>query len=342
MQKRFTYDMLLPQYWLTWLGFALWYLMIRLLPFSVLMWLGGKLGRLVGRFVARRRLVVEKNIELCFPELSEQEQQDLVWKIFESTGRGFIDTGIAWFWPLKKISRLVELKGMEHLVKAHEEGQGVLLFTCHFTSLELCGGTFNNRYPFDNYGVYRAHKNKVYDMLMCHGRERHSKGLTPIPRDEVRAMAKVLRKGKCLMYLPDQDYGHKYSTFVPFFGIEAASITAPTQLAKLGKAKAMAYTGVRKPDNSGYLIEIFPDDFEGYGQDEVQDAKMVNDFFEARIREYPDQYLWAHRRFKSRPNKEDDFYRLERLKSFQRRNKRRQKWQEKKWKAIRKAREKQQ
>lgn len=340
MRDRFTFDMLLPQYWLTWLGFGLWYLMIRLLPFRLLMWLGGKIGLLVGKLVARRRLVVEKNVALCFPELTAEEQKDLVRRILESMGRGFIDTGIAWFWPLEKIVKRVEVKGMEHLKKAHDDGQGILLFTCHFTSLELCGGTFNNLYPYDNYGVYRSHKNKVYDMLMCHGRERHSKGLTPIPRDEVRSMAKVLRKGKCLMYLPDQDYGHKYSVFVPFFGVDAASITAPTQLAKLGKAKVMAYTGVRKPDNSGYVIEIFPDDFEGYGNDEVADATMVNQFFEKRIRETPDQYLWAHRRFKSRPDGEADFYQLEHLSSFKRRHKRRQKWQEKKQKARLKAQNK--
>lgn len=292
------------------------------------MWLGEKLGHLAGKMSARRRLVVEKNIALCFPELSKEAQYDLVWKVFASTGRGFFDTGIAWFWPKWRIQRVVELEGMEHLLEAHKEGCGVLLFNFHFTSLEIACATIFQHYPHDSFGVYRADENKVYDFLMLYCRERHSKNMVAIPREGVRSMVKALRKGNMLLYLPDQDYGFKPSIFVPFFGVEAATLKAPTQLVKMGKAKVIACYCVRKEDNSGYRVEVFPDAFEHYGEDETQDALTLNQFLETHIKRYPDQYLWAHRRFKSRPDHQEDFYHLNQLKSMQRRNKRRAKaWQ---------------
>ncbi len=330
MRITFTLDLLLPRYWLTWLSFFLWFLLVQVLPFRVQMYLGKKLGVLAGKLSARRRLVVEKNVALCFPELSPTEQNTLVWKIFESTGQGFIDTGIAWFWPKWRMQRIVDIKGTEHLINAFNNKKGVLLFNFHFTSLEIgCASVFQH-YPFDTYGVYRADENKAYDFLMLYCRERHSKKLIGLPREDVRKMAKALRKGNMLLYLPDQDYGPKHSVFVPFFGVEAATLKAPTHLAKLGNAQVMAVYCVRKPDNSGYTVEIVENAFKNYGEDEIQDATALNTFLEEKIQQYPDQYLWVHRRFKSRPDQQEDFYQLNHLKSFQRRNKRRTKaWQKK-------------
>lgn len=330
MHTTFTFDLLLPRYWLTWLGLALWFLLVRLLPFRVQMWLGKWLGILAGKLSARRRMVVEKNVALCFPKLSSEEQQALVWKIFASTGRGFFDTGIAWFWPKKRVESLVEVRGLEHLTQASKSEHGLLLFNFHFTSLEIGCASIYHHYALKSFGVYRADENKAYDFMMRYCRDRYSKSFSPIPRENVRKMAKCLREGNMLMYLPDQDYGPKHSVFVPFFGIDAATLKAPSQLVKLGKAKVLAFYCVRKADNSGYLLEICPKAFDDYGKDETEDAKLLNAFLEEKITHYPDQYFWVHRRFKSRPDQQEDFYGLNQLKSFQRRNKRRDKaWQKK-------------
>jgi len=219
----------------------------------------------------------------------------------------------------------MDVRGMEYVIDAYDKGQGVLLFTYHFTSLEIgCAGV-NRHYPHLSYGVYRPHANKVYDYVMLKGRERHTKTHGAVPRRDVRRMVRALRKGQMLIYLPDQDYGHKYSVFVPFFGVDAATVTAPSQLVKMGRAKVFSFCATRKEDGSGYLVQVYPE-FEGYGSDdETVDARLTNEFLEARIREFPDQYLWAHRRFKSRPDNNRDFYGLSALKSFQRRQKRRAK-----------------
>ncbi len=288
------------------------------------MWLGGKLGRLTGAVDKRRPIIARKNIDLCFPELSDVERSQLVKEVLESTGRGFFDTGIAWFWPYWRLKKVLDIRGLKQVLDAYDDGQGVILFTFHFTSLEIGIAGVSRNYPHINYGVYRPHKNKVFDYVMRKGRERHVSNFIAVPRRDVRAMAKALRQGKMLGYLPDQDYGKRYSTFVPFFGVDAATITAPTQLAKLGRAKVMSFCVFRKPDGSGYLIQVYPE-FEQYGLDETADAKTLNHFVEQRIREYPDQYLWVHRRFKSQLDGNEDFYELQKLKSFQRRNKRRMK-----------------
>lgn len=328
-RNHFSTALLHPRYWGVWLGLGLWALLVHLLPFRVQMFLGGKLGRLAGHFSKRRQLTAKKNIALCFPELDLKTQEKLLWEVMESTGRGFFDTGIAWFWPGWRLNKIIDVSGMEHLYAAHEQGRGVLLFTFHFTSLEVGAAGVNRRYPHMNYGVYRAHANKLYDYVQRKGRERHTDNLRAVHREDVRGMVRALRKGSMMIYLPDQDYGHRHSVFVPFFGVDAATVTAPSQLVKMGKAKVMAFTAIRKSDGSGYSAQIYPD-FEDYGQgDPTADAAMLNRFLEARIREHPEQYLWVHRRFKSRPDRSEDFYELDSLSASKRRRKRRAKAWEK-------------
>ncbi len=320
----FSYHLLHPKYWVTWLAFGLWYLIIQLLPFKALMWLGAKVGRLAARFSDHRSIVARKNIAMCFPELTEQEQERLFWQSMESLGCGFMDSGIAWFWPQKRLKNIIEFQGVEHLQSVLDEGSGVLFFTYHFTSLEVALGSISLAFPRENHGVYRPHGNKVYDYVMRKGRERFAADLKGVPKDGVRQMVKALRSGKILFYLPDQDYGARYSKFVPFMGNEAATVIAPSQLAKMGRAKVLAFCTFRKRDGSGYQVKIFPA-FEGYGQDEEKDAENGNRFLETLIREYPEQYLWVHRRFKSRPDNDPDFYRIKELKSYKRKVKRREK-----------------
>lgn len=320
----FSFKLLHPKYWLVWFGFGVWYLVVQLLPFRALMWLGAMLGRIAALASEHRSIVARKNIALCFPELNEKEKERLFWRSMESLGQGFMDTGIAWFWPIERLRKIIDIEGLPLLLRELEAGNGVLFFTYHFTSLEISLASINMAYPKENYGVYRPHGNKVYDYIMRKGRERFGSALRAVPRKNVREIIKGLRKGNVVFYLPDQDYGHRYSKFIPFMGIDAATVTAPTQLAKVGRAKVLSYSAFRKRDGSGYEVKIFPS-IDHYGDDEEHDALRVNQFLESLIREYPEQYLWVHRRFKSRPDNDRDFYGLRELKSFKRRKKRRAK-----------------
>ena len=325
-RPHFSIALLHPRHWLTWLAIGLWWLAVHVLPFRWQMILGGWLGLLAGKLSQHRRMIAQKNIALCFPHLSPEEQAKLYRESMKSIGRGLFDTGIAWFWSKQAINKRIDSIGQEHLQRLQEQNVGVLFIGLHFTSLEISGPGVHKDQHFLIDGVYRPHGNPVYDYIQRKGRERHGPDFKVVPRAEVRSMVKCLRKGRALSYLPDQDYGPKHSIFVPFFGVPTAVVTAPSQLVKMGRAAVLAYRAVRKPDLSGYEVEIFP--VEGFGSgDEQQDATLLSEFIEARIKEHPEQYLWVHRRFKTRPDGQRDFYQIGHLPWLKRRRRSRSRTQ---------------
>lgn len=285
------------------------------------MWLGARIGRLAMRLSERRRRITQKNIDLCLPELDEQERKEIFRQAMESAGKAFFEIGMAWFWPRWRLRRLCTIEGLEHLQKAREEGRGVIFMGVHFTTIEVGAAFINISHSID--GFYRPHKNPVYDYIQRKGRERHNSQSTVIPRRDVRGIIRALRNGRVISYLPDQDYGRQHSVFVPFFNVPAATVTAPSHYLRIANALAIPFITGRNPDDSGYYIRIYPPLDIGHG-DDLEDANRINAFIESRIRENPGQYLWAHRRFKTRPDGERDFYKVEHMKWVRRRQRR--KW----------------
>lgn len=296
-----------PRYWLTWVGFGLWYA-LALLPYRLQCRLGRGLGWLLYRFALRRRQIARCNLDLCFPDWPESKREAVTREIMASVGIAFFETGIAWFWPKSRLQRLYSLEGLEHLQAAQQAGVGVLLMAFHFTHIDIGAKLLGLSFSID--GSYRPHNNPVYDYIQRSGRERHSMGGQAFPREDVRGMVKALRNGRAIWYAPDQDYGPKHSIFVPLFGIPAATVTATSQLARLGKAQVIAFTQTRRADGGGYHLKVYPPLEHFPSGDEVADTLRINQFVEARIREQPEQYLWVHRRFKSRPEGEPDLYSL--------------------------------
>lgn len=304
-QPRFSLSMLHPKYWLLWFAFGLWYL-LSTLPYRVQLTLGKGLGWLLYRLAVRRRQIAVANITLCFPELSEEQVRERVKQVINSVGIAFFETGIAWFWPAKRLQRLYRLEGIEHLEQAKKDGVGVLLVAMHFTHTDIGGKLMGFSYSID--GSYRPHNNLVYDYVQRVGRERHSPDGEAISRDDVRAMVKSMRRGRVIWYAPDQDYGPKHSIFVPFFGVPAATVTATAQLARLGKARVIPFTQTRLPDGRGYRLTVHPPVEHFPSGDEYRDALLINQLVESLILQQPEQYLWVHRRFKTRPEGEPDLY----------------------------------
>lgn len=334
--QAFSYKLILPQYWPVWIGIGVWAVIASVLPFRYQMLLGGRIGRLMARLNKKRRLIAMKNLQLCFPNLSPEQRQALFWRNMESIGRSIFDSGISWFWSNDRLQSIIEVQGLHHLENAYENGHGVLFIGVHTTSVELGGPGIKRNVSSPMYGVYRAHSNAAFDYIQKTCRERSAGGNSGmVDRQDVRGMIRALRQKAILHYLPDQDYGREHSVFAPFFGIDAATINSAGQLLKLGKAVPLGYQVVRKHDLSGYLVRVFPSTcFEGLGNgDQLEDAKSINRFIEERVAEHPEQYLWVHRRFKTRPDCSDDFYGLKHLKSSVRQQKRRKKQQEMRAKA---------
>ena len=295
-----------PRFWPLWLGMGLLWLVVQL-PYRWLLALGRGLGWLMYHLAASRRHIIERNLELCFPELSVAERQRLLQENFASTGMAFFETAMGWFWSRKRLAGLGHIEGLEVLRQAQAEGQGVILMAVHFTTLEIGAALLGQVQTID--GMYREHKNPAFDYIQRRGRERHNRDATAIERDDVRAMLKVLRNGRAIWYAPDQDYGAQHSVFVPLFGIQAATVTATTKFARLGKAIVVPFTQSRLPDGQGYRLTIHPPLKDFPGENEESDCLRINQWIEQVVRQQPEQYLWAHRRFKTRPAGEAKLYR---------------------------------
>ncbi|CAM3827955.1 Lipid A biosynthesis lauroyltransferase [Pseudomonas reidholzensis] len=297
-RPRFRPLFLHPRFWGLWLGLGLLWLTVQL-PYRALLRLGRGLGAVMYRLAGERRRIAARNLELCFPELSVDERQRLLKENFASTGIAFFEMAMSWWWPQARLARLAHIEGIEHLQAAHREGQGAILMAVHFTTLEIGAALLGQVQTID--GMYREHGNPLFDFIQRSGRERHNPDSLAIEREDVRGMLKLLRAGRAIWYAPDQDYGAKQSLFVPLFGIPAATVTATTKFARLGKARVIPFTQRRLEDGSGYRLVIHPPLEDFPGESEEADCLRINQWVEGVLRECPEQYLWAHRRFKSRP-----------------------------------------
>ncbi len=297
-RPRFRLYFLHPRFWPLWLGLALLWLIVQL-PYRALLVLGRLLGALMYRVAGDRRRIAARNLELCFPELPSVERTRLLKENFASTGIAFFEMAMSWWWPKARLARLAHIEGLEHLQAAQRDGQGAILMALHFTTLEIGAALLGQEHTID--GMYREHKNPLFDFVQRRGRERHNLDSLAVEREDVRGMLKLLRSGRAIWYAPDQDYGAKQSVLVPLCGIEAATVTATTKFARLGRARVIPFTQQRLADGSGYRLVIHAPLQDFPGESEEADCLRINQWIESVLRECPEQYLWAHRRFKSRP-----------------------------------------
>ncbi|WP_230351835.1 Kdo(2)-lipid IV(A) acyltransferase [Lelliottia sp. WAP21] len=297
---KFSAALLHPRYWPVWFGIGTLWLLVKL-PYPVIYRIGRALGYLALRLMKRRAAIARRNLELCFPTMSEQERETLVVKNFESVGLGLMETGMAWFWSDKRMSRWFEVTGtgMEPIHRLQAEGTGVLLIGIHFLTLEIGARMFGMQAP--GIGVYRPNDNPVIDWLQTWGRMRSNKSM--IDRKDLKGMIRALKKGEVIWYAPDHDYGRQSSVFVPFFAVQEAATTSGTwMLARMSKAAIVPFVPRRKPDGKGYELMMLEPELTPPLDDAETTARWMNGVIEKCIMLAPEQYMWLHRRFKSRPD----------------------------------------
>ena len=257
----------------------------------------------------RRKRIAQVNIERCFPELSPDQRDTLVRQHFQSFVLGIFESGISWWWSIRRFDRLVSIKGLEYLEAL--DGQGALLLAFHFTNLDIGAGIVTRFWSAD--GVYKPHKNAVLERQLVVGRPKKMRQLASdevgrlYETSDLRGIIRALKRGRVIWYAPDQDFGRDRSIFVPFFNIQTATITATSKLVKAGGAKVVPMVQRRLPDNK-IEVEIMPplDNFPGAGEEE--DTRRISELNEKLVKELPADYLWVHRRFKTRPEGESSFY----------------------------------
>ncbi|MDP5239368.1 lysophospholipid acyltransferase family protein [Uliginosibacterium sp. 31-16] len=275
------------------------------LPLRVQAAFGWLLGHLLYVLVAPRRRVVLTNLRLCFPELSETERRKLARRNVVAVTRSFLERGMVWWASEARIRRNVELRGLEKLQALQREGRAVIVLIPHFTNLDV-----GNRLAMevDCVSVYSAQNNKLLEKMLLHGRTRFGNQHLLSRQEGIRGAVKALKTGRPLYYLPDMDLGPRDSIFVPFFGVQTATVPGLPRIAKLAKAAVIPLIILAKPDAQGYVCE-FGEVWENFPSDDPDaDTARMNAFIESEVRKAPEQYYWVHKRFKTRPPGEPKLY----------------------------------
>jgi len=302
--QKFTRALLHPRYWFTWFGLGVLFLLVQL-PYPVLYRLGVWMGRTSMRFLKRRVSITRRNLELCFPGMDPCLLERKVVSNFESLGMGLIETGMAWFWSDRRVKRWFDVNGLHNLKMAQQDKRGVLVIGIHFMSLELGGRAMGLCQPM--MAMYRPHNNKAMEVAQTWGRMRSNKAM--LDRKDLRGMVQALKRGEAVWFAPDQDYGPRGSVFAPLFAVDQAATTSGTfMLARLAKPALVPVVLVRREDGRGYELLIQPALQDYPLDDEMAAAAYMNRIVEREIMRAPDQYMWLHRRFKTRPTGTPSLY----------------------------------
>jgi len=281
---------------MTRLALALMWL-LHWLPLSWQASLGRCFGHLLYRFGSERRHVALTNLRLCFPELDEGQRDRLARKHFIAFGRSFLERGLLWWAPPQRLRRLVRIEGFEHLERTG--GKPTILLVPHFVGLDM--GWTRLTLELDMVSIYANQKNLLFNAALLKGRSRFGSSTLLSRQEGTRRALRRMRAGKPFYYLPDMDYGQRDTIFIPFFGVPTATITGLSRLARIAGAVVLPVVTRMQPDGQGYVVDIgapwqnFP------GPSIEADTRRMNAFIEGEVQRMPEQYLWLHKRFKTRP-----------------------------------------
>jgi Kdo2-lipid IVA lauroyltransferase/acyltransferase len=275
----------------------------RLLPFRAVAALGEAIGALVYWLIPERRNVTRINLAKCFPHLDEKQREALARAHFRAFVRSFIDHGILWWSRPERVEQFVQVEGFEHLQAL--SGKKVVLLAPHFLGLDAGGIRVSKQWP-RMASMYSRQKDPLFDRLLHRGRLRFGGEIYP-RQAGIRKILRAVQAGEAFYYLPDMDFGPKAAVFVPFFGVPAATTIGLSYIARTTGAQVVPCVTRMLPDGR-YVVRLYPAWTAFPSGDDAADARRVLAFIEERVREMPEQYLWMHKRFKTRPEGEAKFY----------------------------------
>ena len=289
-------DFLNPKYLPTWIGLGLMRITATL-PYGWILSIGKALGWFSFHLLPGRRRITRTNIRLCFPELSQQEQQKLIKQSFYDASIALLESPLAWWGSDKKLQAIHRVEGLEHLQQAQAEGKGIILLGAHYTTLEIGGRLL--AYHIDWCPTFKRAHNKLFNAVMATSRQRvHGRLLAS---SDMRDIINYLKQNGVIWFAPDQDFGRRGSVFAPFMNVATSTLSMTARLAKTSGAKILPMYSERLPGTEGYLVRIDVPIEDLPSGDDVKDATAINRAIEDQVRRTPSQYLWGHRRFKTRP-----------------------------------------
>jgi KDO2-lipid IV(A) lauroyltransferase len=284
---------------------ALW--LFHWLPLPVQAACGRAFGRLGWHLAASRRKIALRNLELCFPKLDADEREQLATEHFRWLGRSLLERGLLWYASPARLRRLIRVEGDVHL--AERSDKPVMWLAPHFMALDVAGASILLFQTRKGISIYQRQSDPVLDAALRRGRIRLGNAEI-FARDEAgKALMRAIRRGDGFFNLPDMDFGTRDAAFVPFFGIPAVTLLAPSRLAKALEMIVQPVVAEILPGGRGYLVRYEPPWTDFPSDDPVADSARMNRWIESEIRRNPAQYLWVHRRFKTRPPGEPSLYR---------------------------------
>lgn len=273
------------------------------LPLRAVRALGWLMGWALYLLVAPRRAIVNKNLLLCFPELSGAQRKSLEVQVFIIFAQAWLDRSWLWHAPSSVVAKRLSFVGaVDELVG----DAPTVIFAPHFMGMDAGGTALMMNVARHYTSIYTDQSNKVVNDWMLRGRQRFGTSRLFGRIDGVREIASALRKGQPLYLLPDMDFGASGAVFVPFFGTLAATVPSLSRFARLGNAKVVPMITTLTP--TGYEVRVLSHWRNFPTQDAAADAATMNLQLESYIRANPAQYYWVHKRFKTRPNGQADVY----------------------------------
>ncbi|MGJ7529412.1 LpxL/LpxP family acyltransferase [Variovorax sp. GB1P17] len=277
------------------------------LPLPLVRGFGAFLGRILHTVAVPRRRVVDTNLAVCFPEKSEAERRAIARETFVFVAQSWLDRSWLWHAPEKVVASRLKVVGAASEIREIAEGDApMILFAPHFYGLDAAATALTMHTARPSATIYTTQRDPMVDAWIREGRTRFGDVAALNRVDGIKPVLSGLRKGGLLYLLPDMDFGRDQTIFVPFYGVQAATVPSLSRFARLGKAKVVPIVSKLTP--GGYEIQVLPA-WQNFPTDDVEaDTALMNKRLQGYIDTMPSQYYWVHRRFKTRPEGEPPIY----------------------------------
>jgi KDO2-lipid IV(A) lauroyltransferase len=283
---------------------ALW--LFHWLPLGLQAVVGNGLGRVLYAAAGARRRIALRNLALCFPEKTAQERERIARAHFGWLGRSLLERGLLFYASPARLRRLIRVEGDVHLAERSE--RPVMWLVPHFVGLDVAGASVLLFQTRKGISIYQEQSSPQMDAAIRRGRLRLGNAEI-FPRDDsAKALFRAIRRGDAFFNLPDMDFGERDAAFVPFFGVSAATLLAPSRLARALDMVVQPVVAQILPGGAGYRVHFMPPWTDFPTADALADTAAMNRWIESEIRADPAQYLWVHKRFKTRPAGERSLY----------------------------------
>jgi Kdo2-lipid IVA lauroyltransferase/acyltransferase len=279
---------------------------LQALPLQVQAALGRGLGWLLWQLARSRRDIAMRNLALCLPELPQAERRAIAREHFALLGRSVVERGLLWHASAERLRRYIHVEGDVSL--AERSDRPVMWLVPHFLGLDAAG-TATQLYQTRPYcAIYAPASNPVFDRAVRRGRSRFGKTELFERQQGALPLVRAIKRGMVFANLPDMDFGPRDAAFVPFFGVPAATLLAPSRMARALDMTVQPVVAEILPGGAGCRVRFLEPWTDFPSDDAVADAARMNRWLEQEIRRMPAQYLWVHKRFKTRPPGEPPVY----------------------------------